>query len=110
MITSAPRGKFQLYCLPVAKPGHEELPEVDLYRYRVYVNEYRFANGQRPVTFPSTETNEPSPRPHYLDASSCPLRGSGGGQRGHGLGSDPPAPTSSALAALRVARRRRRTA
>jgi hypothetical protein len=50
MITSAPRGKFQLYCLPL-NHGLTATPEVDLYRYLVSVNEYDMANGQTPVTF-----------------------------------------------------------
>jgi hypothetical protein len=47
----APRGNFQLYCVPFCKLICEGLPEVDLYRYLVSVNEYDMANGQTPVTF-----------------------------------------------------------
>jgi hypothetical protein len=47
----APKGPFQLYCLPLKKLGGETLPEVDLYRWLVSVNEYDMANGQTPVTF-----------------------------------------------------------
>jgi hypothetical protein len=56
MIASAPRGQFQLYCVPICKLTCEGLPEVDLYRYLVSVNEYDMADGQTPVTFKVSRT------------------------------------------------------
>jgi hypothetical protein len=50
----APKYRYQLYCVPISELGGK--PEVDLYRNFVAVDEYKMANGQRPLTFKVTRS------------------------------------------------------